>query len=48
MFKVGTNVKSKIHDDLLVKDIRCKPINNYAVIFDINGYEVDDDITING
>ena len=38
MIKVGTNVKSKIHDDHVVI---CQPLNNYAVIMtDIIEYEM--------
>ena len=39
--KVGTNVKSKIHDDLTGHVVICEPINNYAVIMtDIIDYEM--------
>ena len=39
--KVGTNVKSKIHDDLTGHVVICEPINNYAVIMtDIIEYEM--------
>ena len=41
MIKVGTNVKSKIHDDLNGHVVICEPINNYAVIMtDIVDYEM--------
>ena len=41
MIKVGTNVKSKIHDDLNGHVVVCEPINNYAVIMtDIIDYEM--------
>ena len=41
MIKVGTNVKSKIHDDLTGHVIICQPLNNYAVIMtDIIDYEM--------
>ena len=41
MIKVGTNVKSKIHDDLTGHVVICQPINNYAVIMtDIIDYEM--------
>ena len=41
MIKVGTNVKSKIHDDLTGHVVICEPINNYAVIMtDIVDYEM--------
>ena len=39
--KVGTNVKSKIHDDLTGHVVICEPINNYAVVMtDIIEYEM--------
>ena len=39
--KVGTKVKSKIHDDLTGHVVICVPINNYAVIMtDIIDYEM--------
>ena len=39
--KLGTNVKSKIHDDLTGHVVLCEPINNYAVIMtDIIDYEM--------
>ena len=39
--KVGTNVKSKIHDDLTGHVVICEPINNYAVVMtDIMDYEM--------
>ena len=41
MIKVGTNVKSKVHDDLTGHVVICEPINNYAVIMtDIIEYEM--------
>ena len=41
MIKVGTNVKSKIHDDLTGHFVICEPITNYAVIMtDIIDYEM--------
>ena len=41
MIKVGTNVKSKIHDDLTGHVVICQPLNNYAVIMtDIIDYEM--------
>ena len=41
MIKVGTNVKSKIHDDLTGHVVICQPMNNYAVIMtDIIDYEM--------
>ena len=39
--KLGTNVKSKIHDDLTGHVVICQPLNNYAVIMtDIIDYEM--------
>ena len=39
--KVGTNVKSKIHDDLTGHVVICQPLNNYAVVMtDIIDYEM--------
>ena len=39
--KLGTNVKSKIHDDLTGHVVICEPLNNYAVIMtDIIEYEM--------
>ena len=39
--KLGSNVKSKIHDDLTGHVVICEPINNYAVIMtDIIEYEM--------
>ena len=39
--KLGTNVKSKIHDDLTGHVVVCEPINNYAVVMtDIIDYEM--------
>ena len=41
VIKVGTNVKSKIHDDLTGHVVICEPSNNYAVIMtDIVEYEM--------
>ena len=41
MIKVGTNVKSKIHDDLTGHVVIYEPINNYAVVMtDIIEYEM--------
>ena len=41
MIKLGSNVKSKIHDDLTGHVVICEPINNYAVIMtDIIEYEM--------
>ena len=41
MIKVGSNVKSKVHDDLTGHVVICEPINNYAVIMtDITEYEM--------
>ena len=41
MIKVGTNVKSKIHDDLTGHVVICQPMNNYAVVMtDIMDYEM--------
>ena len=41
MIKVGTNVKSKIHDALTGHVVICQPMNNYAVIMtDIIDYEM--------
>ena len=41
VIKVGTNVKSKIHDDLTGHVVICQPMNNYAVIMtDIIDYEM--------
>ena len=39
--KLGTNVKSKIHDDLTGHVVVYQPMNNYAVIMtDIIDYEM--------
>ena len=39
--KLGTNVKSKIHDDLTGHVVVYQPLNNYAVIMtDIIEYEM--------
>ena len=39
--KLGTNVKSKIHDDLTGNVVVYQPLNNYAVIMtDIIDYEM--------
>ena len=41
MIKIGTNVKSKIHDDLTGHVVVYEPLNNYAVIMtDIIDYEM--------
>ena len=41
MIKLGSNVKSKIHDDLTGHDVVYQPLNNYAVIMtDIIEYEM--------
>jgi len=41
MIKIGTNVKSKIHDDLTGHVVVYQPLNNYAVIMtDIIEYEM--------
>ena len=41
MIKLGTNVKSKIHDDLTGHVVVYQPLNNYAVIMtDIIDYEM--------
>ena len=42
MIKLGSNVKSKIHDDLTGHVVVYEPLNNYAVIMtDIIEYEID-------
>ena len=39
--KLGSNVRSKIHDDLTGHVVICQPMNNYAVIMtDIIDYEM--------
>jgi len=39
--KLGTNVKSKIHDDLTGHVVIYQPLNNYAVVMtDIIDYEM--------
>ena len=39
--KLGSNVRSKIHDDLTGHVVVCEPLNNYAVIMtDIIEYEM--------
>ena len=39
--KLGTNVKSKIHDDLTGHVVVYQPLNNYAVVMtDIIDYEM--------
>ena len=39
--KLGSNVRSKIHDDLTGHVVICQPLNNYAVIMtDIIDYEM--------
>ena len=41
MVKLGSNVKSKIHDDLTGHVVVYQPLNNYAVIMtDIIEYEM--------
>ena len=41
VIKVGTNVKSKIHDDLTGHVVVYQPLNNYAVVMtDIMDYEM--------
>ena len=41
MIKLGSNVKSKIHDDLTGHVVICEPINNYAVVMtDFIEYEM--------
>ena len=41
MIKLGSNVKSKIHDDLTGHVVLYQPLNNYAVIMtDIIEYEM--------
>ena len=41
MIKLGSNVKSKIHDDLTGHVVVYQPLNNYAVIMtDIMDYEM--------
>ena len=41
MIKLGSNVKSKIHDDLTGHVVVYQPLNNYAVIMtDIIDYEM--------
>ena len=41
MIKVGTNVKSKVNDDLTGHVVIWQPLNNYAVIMtDIIEYEM--------
>ena len=41
MIKIGTNVKSKIHDDLTGHVVVYQPLNNYAVVMtDIMDYEM--------
>ena len=41
MIKLGSNVKSKIHDDLTGHVVVYEPLNNYAVIMtDIMDYEM--------
>ena len=41
VIKLGTEVQSKIHDDLTGHVVICEPINNYAVIMtDIIEYEM--------
>ena len=41
MIKLGSNVKSKIHDDLTGHVVVYQPLNNYAVVMtDICEYEM--------
>ena len=41
MIKLGSNVKSKIHDDLTGQVVVYQPLNNYAVVMtDIMDYEM--------
>ena len=41
MIKLGSNVKSKIHDDLTGQVVVYQPLNNYAVVMtDIIEYEM--------
>ncbi len=41
MIKLGSNVKSKIHDDLTGHVVVYQPLNNYAVVMtDICDYEM--------
>ena len=41
MIKLGSNVKSKIHDDLTGHVVVYQPLNNYAVVMtDIKDYEM--------
>ena len=41
MIKLGSNVKSKIHDDLTGQVVVYQPFNNYAVVMtDICEYEM--------
>ena len=41
MIKLGSNVKSKIHDDLTGHVVVYQPLNNYAVVMtDIMDYEM--------
>ena len=41
MIKLGSNVKSKIHDDLTGHVVVYQPLNNYAVVMtDIIEYEM--------
>ena len=41
MVKLGSNVKSKIHDDLTGHVVVYQPLNNYAVVMtDIMDYEM--------
>ena len=41
MIKLGSNVKSKIHDDLPAHVVVYHPLNNYAVVMtDIMDYEM--------
>ena len=40
MIKLGSNVKSKIHDDLTGHVVVYQPLNNYAVVMKIMDYEM--------
>ena len=40
MIKLGSNVKSKIHDDLTGHVVVYQPLNNYGIMTDIIDYEM--------
>ena len=40
MIKLGSNVKSKIHDDLTGHVVVYQPLNNYVIMTDIMDYEM--------